>query len=130
MGILVILAFASWVTLTRTMGAEIYGAAALLGAGSATILVTSLSMTADLIGTNTVRAPTVPAGRRCIPGQCCNEGCAHERAHGSRCAAWHRLSLPLPSQHSGAFVYGAMSFTDKMANGLAVMAIQNLHPCP
>ncbi|KFV05728.1 Major facilitator superfamily domain-containing protein 12, partial [Pterocles gutturalis] len=84
-GILVILAFASWVTLARQMGAEIYGAAALLGAGSATILVTSLSMTADLIGTNT---------------------------------------------HSGAFVYGAMSFTDKMANGLAVMAIQNLHPCP
>ncbi|XP_074934079.1 major facilitator superfamily domain-containing protein 12 isoform X4 [Phalacrocorax aristotelis] len=32
--------------------------------------------------------------------------------------------------HSGAFVYGAMSFTDKMANGLAVMVIQNLHPCP
>ncbi|NXK12476.1 MFS12 protein, partial [Herpetotheres cachinnans] len=84
-GILVILAFASWVTLARQMGAEIYGAAVLLGAGSATILVTSLSMTADLIGTNT---------------------------------------------HSGAFVYGAMSFTDKMANGLAVMVIQNLHPCP
>ncbi|XP_068776409.1 major facilitator superfamily domain-containing protein 12 isoform X2 [Struthio camelus] len=84
-GILVILAFASWVTLTRQMGVEIYAAAMLLGAGSATILVTSLSMTADLIGTNT---------------------------------------------HSGAFVYGAMSFTDKMANGLAVMAIQNLHPCP
>ncbi|KAK2542076.1 Mfsd12 [Columba livia] len=84
-GIAVILAFASWVALTKEMGAEIYGAAVLLGAGSATILVTSLSMTADLIGTNT---------------------------------------------HSGAFVYGAMSFTDKMANGLAVMAIQNLHPCP
>ncbi|NXX81244.1 MFS12 protein, partial [Urocolius indicus] len=84
-GILVTLAFASWVTLAREMGAEIYGAAALLGAGSATILVTSLAMTADLIGTNT---------------------------------------------HSSAFVYGAMSFTDKMANGLAVMVIQNLHPCP
>ncbi|XP_067169039.1 major facilitator superfamily domain-containing protein 12 isoform X3 [Apteryx mantelli] len=69
----------------RNMGVEIYAAAMLLGAGSATILVTSLSMTADLIGTNT---------------------------------------------HSSAFVYGAMSFTDKMANGLAVMAIQNLHPCP
>lgn len=40
------------------------------------------------------------------------------------------MSFPLPLQHSGAFVYGAMSFTDKMANGLAVMAIQNLHPCP
>ncbi|NXI58202.1 MFS12 protein, partial [Chloroceryle aenea] len=84
-GILVILAFASWVILARQMGVEIYGAAVLLGAGSATVLVTSLSMTADLIGTNT---------------------------------------------HSGAFVYGAMSFTDKMANGLAVMVIQNLHPCP
>ncbi|KAM9369038.1 major facilitator superfamily domain-containing protein 12 [Phaethornis superciliosus] len=85
LGILVILAFASWVTLAGQMGAEIYGAAALLGAGSATILVTSLSMTADLIGTNTL---------------------------------------------SSAFVYGSMSFTDKMANGLAVMVIQNLHPCP
>ncbi|XP_052558183.1 major facilitator superfamily domain-containing protein 12 isoform X2 [Tympanuchus pallidicinctus] len=52
-GILVILAFASWVSLSREMGAEIYGVAVLLGAGSATILVTSLSMTADLIGTNT-----------------------------------------------------------------------------
>ncbi|XP_033273391.1 major facilitator superfamily domain-containing protein 12 isoform X6 [Orcinus orca] len=31
--------------------------------------------------------------------------------------------------HSGAFVYGAMSFLDKVANGLAVMAIQSLHPC-
>lgn len=61
MGILVILAFASWVTLARQMGAEIYGAAVLLGAGSATILVTSLSMTADLIGTNTVR-PLLLAG--------------------------------------------------------------------
>ncbi|KAJ7414336.1 Major facilitator superfamily domain-containing protein 12 [Willisornis vidua] len=84
-GILVVLAFASWVALDRPMGAEIYGMAVLLGAGSATILVTSLSMTADLIGTNT---------------------------------------------HSSAFVYGAMSFTDKMANGVAVMVIQNLHPCP
>lgn len=38
---------------------------------------------------------------------------------------------PLVSpQHSGAFVYGAMSFSDKVANGLAVMAVQSLHPCP
>lgn len=54
LGLLIILAFASWVALTSKMGAEVYGAAVLLGAGSATILVTSLSMTADLIGTNTV----------------------------------------------------------------------------
>ncbi|XP_067413482.1 major facilitator superfamily domain-containing protein 12 isoform X2 [Emydura macquarii macquarii] len=84
-GLLIILAFASWVALDSQIKAEVYGAAVLLGAGSATILITSLSMTADLIGTNT---------------------------------------------HSGAFVYGAMSFTDKVANGVAVMAIQNLHPCP
>ncbi|KAJ7308354.1 hypothetical protein JRQ81_008892 [Phrynocephalus forsythii] len=84
-GLLFVLAFATWVALTGRMGAEVYGAAVLLGAGSATILVTSLSMTADLIGTNT---------------------------------------------HSGAFVYGAMSFTDKVANGVAVMVIQNLYPCP
>lgn len=61
MGILVILAFASWVALARPMGDEIYVLAMLLGAGSATILVTSLSMTADLIGTNTVR-PLLLAG--------------------------------------------------------------------
>uniref|UniRef100_A0A8C3SI03 Major facilitator superfamily domain containing 12 n=1 Tax=Chelydra serpentina TaxID=8475 RepID=A0A8C3SI03_CHESE len=41
-----------------------------------------------------------------------------------------RLMLLVSLQHSGAFVYGAMSFTDKVANGVAVMAIQNLHPCP
>lgn len=82
-----ILAFASWVSLSREMGAEIYGLAVLLGAGSATILVTSLSMTADLIGTNTVRLcsspPLVP--RIWCYGLCCNMGSAHERAQGSRC---------------------------------------------
>uniref|UniRef100_A0ABM5EM28 Major facilitator superfamily domain-containing protein 12 isoform X1 n=1 Tax=Pogona vitticeps TaxID=103695 RepID=A0ABM5EM28_9SAUR len=85
LGLLIVLVFSAWVALADRIGVEIYGAAVLLGAGSATILVTSLSMTADLIGTNT---------------------------------------------HSGAFVYGAMSFTDKLANGVAVMVIQNLHPCP
>ncbi|EQB77595.1 hypothetical protein CB1_000413020 [Camelus ferus] len=84
MGLLVILAFAAWVALADVLGVAVYVAAVLLGAGCATILVTSLSMTADLIG---------------------------------------------PHTHSGAFVYGAMSFSDKVANGLAVMAIQSLHPC-
>lgn len=32
-------------------------------------------------------------------------------------------------QKSGAFVYGAMSFADKLLNGLAVVVIQSLHPC-
>lgn len=30
---------------------------------------------------------------------------------------------------SGAFVFGAMSFTDKLANGVAVEIIQAVHPC-
>ncbi|XP_042229849.1 major facilitator superfamily domain-containing protein 12-like isoform X2 [Homarus americanus] len=34
-----------------------------------------------------------------------------------------------PNVESGAFVYGAMSFTDKLSNGVAVMLIQNLNPC-
>lgn len=58
---------------------EIYPVASLLGAGSSVMLVTSLGITADLIGLNT---------------------------------------------ESGAFVYGAMSFIDKLSNGLAVALIQ------
>ncbi|XP_038139440.1 major facilitator superfamily domain-containing protein 12-like [Cyprinodon tularosa] len=83
-GLLLIMAFSYWVLLDNKMGEQIYGAAVLLGAGSATILVISLAMTAELIADQT---------------------------------------------QSGAFVYGAMSFTDKLANGVAVMMIQSLHPC-
>ena len=54
-GLLLVLGFAIWVFLDRNMGAHsIFGAAALLGTGSATILVMSLSMTATLIGDQTV----------------------------------------------------------------------------
>ncbi|XP_063612231.1 major facilitator superfamily domain-containing protein 12-like [Penaeus indicus] len=62
----------------------LYVVTALLGAGGSIMLITSLSITADLIG---------------------------------------------PNIESGAFVYGAMSFTDKLSNGVAVMLIQNLNPC-
>lgn len=83
-GLLLIMAFSYWVLLDSSMGQQVYGAAVLLGTGSATILVISLAMTAELIADQT---------------------------------------------QSGAFVYGAMSFTDKLANGVAVMIIQALHPC-
>lgn len=63
---------------------EVFAMAVLLGFGTSTVLVTALSMTADLIGENV---------------------------------------------SSGAFVYGALSFTDKLSNGIAVLVIQNLHPC-
>jgi Na+/melibiose symporter-like transporter len=62
----------------------VYGSTVLLGAGGSTLLVTSLSMVADLIG---------------------------------------------PTVGSGAFVYGLMSFTDKVSNGVAVQVVQALHPC-
>lgn len=53
-GLLLILVFSSWALLDTHMGDGVYGAAVLLGAGSATILVMSLSMTADLIADQTV----------------------------------------------------------------------------
>ncbi|XP_058435205.1 major facilitator superfamily domain-containing protein 12 isoform X3 [Marmota monax] len=52
-GLLVVLVFAAWVALVDTLGVAVYVAAVLLGAGCATILVTSLAMTADLIGPHT-----------------------------------------------------------------------------
>ncbi|KAF5305314.1 hypothetical protein FQR65_LT07739 [Abscondita terminalis] len=61
---------------------EIYIVAVLFGAGGSIILVTSLGITADLIGDKT---------------------------------------------GSGAFIYGIMSFTDKLANGVAVIIIQDSH---
>ena len=59
-------------------------ASVLLGSGGSTILITSLSMTSDLIGDNT---------------------------------------------NTGAFVYGAMSFTDKLSNGVVVALLQQFSPC-
>ena len=61
----------------------VYPMAVLLGAGGSTMLVTSLSITADLIGN---------------------------------------------SVESGAFVYGSMSFFDKLSSGLAIMVIQYYSP--
>lgn len=58
----------------------VYAVACMLGAAGSIVLVTSLGVTADLIGRDT---------------------------------------------DSGALVYGLMSFTDKLANGLAVVAVQN-----
>ncbi|KAM9761892.1 major facilitator superfamily domain-containing protein 12 [Menidia menidia] len=84
-GLLLVLGFAAWVLVDDKMGGNsIFGAAVLLGAGSATILVMSLSMTASLIGEQT---------------------------------------------QSGAFVYGSMSLTDKVANGVGIMLIQSIWPC-
>ncbi|XP_076336067.1 major facilitator superfamily domain-containing protein 12-like isoform X2 [Tachypleus tridentatus] len=39
------------------------------------------------------------------------------------------INRKLGSKSSGAFVFGAMSFLDKLSNGLAVLIIQDVHPC-
>ena len=62
----------------------IFIVAALFGSAGSALLITSLGITAKLIG---------------------------------------------PNVESSAFVYGAMSFTDKVSNGLAVMVIQHFIPC-
>lgn len=62
---------------------EIYGVAALIGGGGSVMLITSLALTAELIGQN---------------------------------------------PESGAFVYGSMSLSDKVSNGVAVVLIQNFIP--
>jgi len=62
----------------------IFAVAVLFGASSSIILVTSLSLTAELIGENV---------------------------------------------SSSAFVYGAMSFTDKVSNGVVVVLVQQFIPC-
>lgn len=53
-GLVPIMVFSFWALLDTNMGPRVYGAAVLLGAGSAVILVMSLSMTANLIGDQTV----------------------------------------------------------------------------
>lgn len=55
LGLLLVVAFSGWVLLDDDMGERVYGAAVLLGVGTATILVISLAMTADLIADQTVR---------------------------------------------------------------------------
>lgn len=104
------MAFSYWVLLDPLMGEKVYGAAVLLGVGSATILVISLAMTAELIADQ-----TVPTKDQTVKSQ--------------RCFTLMFNLMFVSLQQSGAFVYGAMSFTDKLANGLAVMLIQALHPC-
>lgn len=54
-GLLLVLTFAAWVALADVRGGAVYAMAVLLGTGCATILITSLAMTADLIGPHTVR---------------------------------------------------------------------------
>ncbi|KAJ1530953.1 hypothetical protein ONE63_005789 [Megalurothrips usitatus] len=80
-GAIVSLAGCVWVGVGSGTGLQMYGVAVLMGAGSSITMVTSLCITADLIGPNT---------------------------------------------DSGAFVYGAVTFADKLFNGIAVMVIEEL----
>eukprot|EP00794_Sanderia_malayensis_P003502 gene3502-4002_t len=68
---------------TRDARKSVYVAAILMGSGCSIMLITSLAMTADLIGSH---------------------------------------------KGSGAFVYSAMSFTDKLSSGIVIYVIQQLKP--
>ncbi|KAK3759213.1 hypothetical protein RRG08_054934 [Elysia crispata] len=78
------LASCVWMYFIQEKSNQVYGCAILMGSAGSLMLITSLSMTSDLIGSNV---------------------------------------------ESGAFVFGAMSFTDKLSNGVAVLLIQFFHPC-
>lgn len=41
----------------------------------------------------------------------------------------NNVQVCLVLQQCGAFVYGSMSFTDKVANGVGVILIQSIQPC-
>lgn len=85
LGLLLIAGTSVWMWFLRKHQLlQAYGAAVVLGIGGSTLLVTALTMLADLIGDNV---------------------------------------------ETGAFVYGAMSFTDKLSNGITVQLIQIFHPC-
>ncbi|GFS24496.1 major facilitator superfamily domain-containing protein [Elysia marginata] len=73
-----------WMYFIGEKSPQVYGCSILMGSAGSLLLITSLSMTSDLIGSNV---------------------------------------------ESGAFVFGAMSFTDKLSNGVAVLLIQFFHPC-
>ncbi|CAG7820664.1 unnamed protein product, partial [Allacma fusca] len=79
-----LIAFLDWEGDPGFKSYAIYFVGALLGGGGSAMLVTSLSITADLIGSNV---------------------------------------------ESGAFVYGAMSFTDKLSCGIVISLINYAAPC-
>lgn len=78
-----ILGTSVWLWLIPPHSKQMYFASIALGYASSTLLVTVLTMLADLIGNNT---------------------------------------------ETGAFVYGAMSFLDKMSNGIIIQIIQLFYP--
>ena len=114
-GSMLVVASCCWMWfLSKHNGLLVIGSSILLGAGCSTILVTSLSITADLIGIHSVSEESWWVLRLTSPDY------AYESVANF---------LVCFVQNSGAFVYGSMSFTDKLSNGIAVALIQYFHPC-
>ncbi|XP_022617604.1 major facilitator superfamily domain-containing protein 12-like isoform X2 [Seriola dumerili] len=88
-GLLLIMGFSYWVLVDDKMGQRVYGAAVLLGAGSATILVISLAMTAELIADQTYCVV--------LPGLCVVLSLHH--GHSDRGHGCHRSFGPLLHPH-------------------------------
>ena len=94
--------------ISSTVGNAVYGALILLGAGGTTLLITALSLISDLIG-------DMKVGSAYFTSQWC--------------ILMVVIATTLLLQSSSAFVYGIMSFTDKLSNGIAIQIIQLTHPC-
>ena len=82
---------------------QVFCVAALFGLGGTAMLIGSLSLTADLIGDNNVRLINFVR----LLTKSLMFGCL---------------------QLSGAFVFGSMSFFDKLVNGAVIAIIQNFNP--
>ena len=80
---------------------QVFSVAALFGVGGTAMLIGSLSLTADLIDDNIVWKTIL-----------------------LNTSDWFFVLIQL----SGAFVFGAMSFFDKLVNGAVIAVIQNFNP--
>ena len=92
------------------------------------MLVTSLSLIAELIGNDqvwtsfcqSIRGLAILPCEQSVGG--CDECALH---HGHSCNVFFPLMI---LQKSGAFVYGAISFTDKLSSGGVIAIIQEMNP--
>uniref|UniRef100_T1JDD2 Major facilitator superfamily associated domain-containing protein n=1 Tax=Strigamia maritima TaxID=126957 RepID=T1JDD2_STRMM len=106
---------------------HLYIVSVLLGVGGSTILVTSLAITNDLIGSNTSAADSILSKFDCTVTIFSPEQESSAFVFGVM-GLWDKIANGLVIE-SSAFVFGAMSFTDKFSNGFAVLLIQYFHPC-
>ena len=89
------------------------------------MLIMSLSMTADLIGINTV---TTIIRTLYLVIILCLEYYEVYVLHNVQIISLLILDVYTNLQATGAFVYGSMSLLDKISNGIVIAMVQHFHP--